>query len=183
LNFPFFSALKNIPNQLYVDPQNFTQRSDFEAARKALLMSNLIKLCGAAFFIGEMSRILKADPKTQLRPHMTKMKWLKLAWITVLSRECLIVGDNLFELYGKRPAAAPIFLHESKIKELANKEFQKWSLSSLGNTCINTCKAAFETVSQPEEVAFIKQSVFIFRTTITEKVFQIGYEVSKNFKR
>ena len=114
---------------------------------------------------------------------MTKMKWLKLAWITLLSRECLIVVDNLFELYGKRSAAATIFLHESKLQELTNKEFQKWSLSSLWDTAINTSKAAFETATQPEEVALLKQIAFIFQNTVTEKVFQIGHELSKNFKR
>ncbi len=183
MNFPSFTAIRNIPNQLSVDSKNFYTMNDLKVARNALFMANLIKLFGLALFLGEVSRILKIDPKIKLRAPMTKLKWLKFFWVSILSRECLIIGDNVFELYGRRPAGATIFLHESKMQELADKKFKDWSLSYLWDIAVNTGKAAFSTATQPEEVALIKQIAFIFQNSTTEKAFQIWHELSKNFKK
>jgi len=179
LNFQSFTAIRNIPNQLSVDPKNFSNMSDHENARIALFMANFIKLIGIASFLLELKHVLNIGPTTKYSALMNKLKWLKCFGITLLSRDCLIVGDNVFELYCIRPAITTLFLHESKLNELTDKKLKNLSLSFLWNVGVNSGKAALSTVNRSEEEVIKKHISFLLRNSFIEEIIQIGKQLSK----
>ena len=131
MNFPLLSAIKNIPTQLSINSTSFKDERDLKLAKHSVVLSNFIKLLGMAFIMDEVSRALKIDPKTKLRVPYTKYGYLKMLGAALLTREFLIVGDNYFELFCKRPAWDTVVIHNTKVEELTAKSPWEWSFSSL----------------------------------------------------
>jgi len=172
MNFPLLSAIKNIPTQLSINSTSFKDERDLKLAKHSLILSNFIKLLGMAFIIDEVSRALKIDPKTKLRVPYTKYGYLKMLGAALLTREFLIVGDNHFELFCKRPAWDTVVIHNTKVEELTAKSPWEWSFSSLYKVGTSTCKFIHETQDLTKEKATQYYMSFLFRNTLSKTLYQ-----------
>ncbi len=175
MNSPLLKAIRDIPNQLLIsiDSGIFREKSDLKAARNALFVAHLIKLFGLMLFLREVSQIPKIDLKN-------KIKWLKFFCVSLLSRESLIIGDNIFELYSSWPTGATILVDELKKIFNSHPRSIMWEFTK---AACNIFKAAFNAATLSEEEAQTKQIAFIFRNSTTEKVFQMWGELSKSLKK
>lgn len=172
MNFPLLSAIKNIPTQLSIDLTSFKDERDLKLAKHSVVLSNFIKLLGMAFIIDEVSRALKIDPKTNLRIPYTKYTYLKMLGAALLAREFLIVGDNYFELFCKRPAWDTVLIHNTKVKKLTSKSPWKWSFSSLYKVGTSICKFIHDTQDLTNEKATQYFTSFLFRNTLSKTIYQ-----------
>jgi hypothetical protein len=172
MNFPLLSAIKNIPTQLSIDSTSFKDERDLKLAKHSLILSNFIKLLGIAFIMDEVSRALKIDPKTKLRIPYTKYGYLKMLGAAILAREFLIVGNNHFELFCKRPAWDAVVMHNTKVEKLTNKSPWKWSFSSLYKVGASTCEFFYKTQDLTKEKATQYYVSFLFRNTLSKTLCQ-----------
>jgi hypothetical protein len=172
MNFPLLSAIKNIPTQLSIDSTSFKDERDLKLAKHSVVLSNFIKVLGMAFIIDEVNRALKIDPKTQLRISYTKYDYLRMIGAALLTREFLIVGDNYFELFCKRPAWDTVLMHNTKVEELTNKSPWKWSFSSLYKVGTSTCKFLHDTQDLTNGKATPYYMSFLFRNTLSKTIYQ-----------